>query len=263
MKRKPLAAITLSILAVAACSNSSTNKNRNANNSAIENTNAPVLAPLDPPKPSSAPDPNFQPCNSYYPLVPGSTKKYTLNYSSGITADITIVVDLVEENGRKVFVETTQIIDQTGGLHKAAREVRKYICDAGKVQLISEKIDERIEGKPGGFEAKINTPAVMMLEPSALKPGASWSFDYIPIYLLPNQPPLEVSDSPIRYDFSVQGWEKQSVPAGTFKVLKLSRRVNQNQVYDYFAAGIGLVKRQNLEGTHWELTEFSGLKPSP
>jgi hypothetical protein len=259
--RRFLLVLALSVLALAACSDSGANKNRTAKNTASENANASALfTPLDPIKPSSAPDPNFQPCNPYYPLVPGSIKKYTLNYSSGITADITVVVDMAEENGRKVFVETTQIIDQTGGLHKAAKEVRRYICDSGKVQLLSEKIDDRVEGNPGGFEAKISSAAIMMMEPSALKPGVSWSFSYIPIYLLPNQPPLEVSDSPIKYNFSVQGWEKQSVPAGTFNTLKLSRRVNENQIYDYFAAGIGLVKRQNVEGTRWELREFSGLK---
>jgi hypothetical protein len=39
------------------------------------------------------------------------------------------------------------------------------------------------------------------------------------------------------------------------------RKVGDNQTTDYYAPGLGLVKRQSKEGTSWDIKEFSGLKP--
>jgi hypothetical protein len=47
---------------------------------------------------------------------------------------------------------------------------------------------------------------------------------------------------------------------GTFKTVTISRKIGDTTVFDSFAPGIGLVRRQSTEGTRWELREYSGLK---
>src|ERR1700754_81106 len=111
--RTSLVFIMLAAIALSACS-AGPGKNSNAINSNA-NSNVRQLGPTKPLVPGVPVDANFKACNSYYPLVPGSRRKYAITYSSGITADATVVVEPWEENGRKGFKELTQIIDSTGG----------------------------------------------------------------------------------------------------------------------------------------------------
>jgi hypothetical protein len=69
-----------------------------------------------------------------------------------------------------------------------------------------------------------------------------------------------VEAEPTTFNFETQGEEEVKVPAGTFKAIKVVRKVKNTVVTDYYVAGIGLVKRGNNEGTTWELKSFSGLQ---
>jgi hypothetical protein len=51
------------------------------------------------------------------------------------------------------------------------------------------------------------------------------------------------------------------VPAGTFKAVKVLRKLRDVTVNEYYVAGLGLVKRVNKDSTSWELKEYSGLQP--
>jgi hypothetical protein len=64
----------------------------------------------------------------------------------------------------------------------------------------------------------------------------------------------------ININFTVQGTEDVTVPAGKFKAVKITRKVKETEVTDYYVRGIGLVKRASGEGTTMELREYSGLK---
>src|ERR1044071_4909440 len=100
----------LGAIALSGCDPNVSNTNVNSN----KNANSVFVAPK-PIKPNSELYPAFKSCNAYYPLVPGSVAKYVINYSSGLVGNVTSVVDATEENGRKGFVERTQIIDSSGG----------------------------------------------------------------------------------------------------------------------------------------------------
>src|SRR5215216_3410258 len=135
--------LIITLLAALALSGCDPNTNGNQN----QNVNANRTATYKPPSPLSPKevvDPNFVPCNPYYPLVPGSVAKYVLNYSSGLVADATVVVDVEEQNGRKVFVERTQIVDRSGGMQQAQSTVKQFVCDGERIQIISEKNETRI-----------------------------------------------------------------------------------------------------------------------
>ena len=62
-------------------------------------------------------------------------------------------------------------------------------------------------------------------------------------------------------EFQVLGPADVTTTVGTFKAVTILRKVGENTVLDYYAPGLGLVKRQAKEGTSWELKEYSGLKP--
>src|SRR6266850_6669323 len=116
--------ILLSAIALSGCDGSNNNVNSNANSNANANR---VLdfKPPQPIKPLEAADPNFKPCNPYFPLVPGSIAKYMINYSSGITGDLTVIVDASDEGGRKVFTQRSQLIDRSGGMQISQSVIRK------------------------------------------------------------------------------------------------------------------------------------------
>src|SRR4030095_2457287 len=105
--------ILLSAIALSGCNGADNNANLNANSNANRVVD---LKPPQPIKPLEAPDPKFKPCNPYFPLVPGSVAKYVINYSSGITGDLTIIVDSTDEGGRKLFTQRSQLVDRSGGM---------------------------------------------------------------------------------------------------------------------------------------------------
>jgi len=252
--------IMLAALALNGC-NGSKNGNGNGNGNANGNANRSDFKPPTALKPTGAVDPNFNSCNPYLPLVPGSSAKYVLVYSSGLIADATVVVDSADENGRKVFTETTQIVDRSGGLQIAQTTVKKYVCDGERVQLISEKTDSDIAGQKSTSEFKYRDNSVAMVDPASLaKKGTTWQYSFTKVFNRPGDPPAIIND-PTFVTFEVQGDEEVVIPTGKLKAVKLLRKVNENKVNEYFVRGLGMVKRDFLnEGTSWELKEFSGIK---
>ncbi|MCI0491178.1 MAG: hypothetical protein L0229_31700 [Blastocatellia bacterium] len=256
--------LTLSLLASLALSGCNGEKpDGNTNDNANSNTNATAfLKPPDPIKPTAPPDPDFKPCNPYYPLVPGSQVGYTLIISSGLVNDVTVVVDEAEEEGRKVFVERTRIVDKSGGLQKAELTVRKYACEDGRIQIFHENSENRIEGKLNKVENTFGTGAVFMTDAQSLgRKGSTWSYSFRQVFWH-EELQTTVPQAPVTINFTVEGEEEVIVPAGKFKAIKILRRVGENEVSDYFARGIGLVKRVAAEGTTLVLTEYSGVNPS-
>lgn len=247
-----------------ACDPSAGNRNANINANGNSNANANRLASLEPPapiKPETPPDPNFKACNPYFPLVPGSQVKHTVNFSSGLIADAVVVVDLIEENGRKVYRETTQIVDKSGGMQKAEKTVRKYVCENGLVKIIAENTENRIEDRKTQVDMRFNEEGTFMVEPASLaRSGTVWSYKFYPTFTNPGEPPATLPD-PITLVFTVKGEESVTVPAGTFKALKIERKVGEILISEYYARGIGLVRRSSSEGTGWVLSEYSGVAP--
>lgn len=248
-----LAAILLS-----GCNGTNTNVNTNSN----ENANK--TAEFKPPpaiKPVEAPDPNFKPCNPYFPLVPGSIAKYVVNYSSGIVGDLTIVVDAADEDGRKVFTQKSQLVDRSGGMQIIQSTVRRFVCDGDRVQILSEKTDTNITGQLSSSDFEYRENSLMMTDPkSMLTKGATWTHAFRTVFHRPGQAPSR-SDQPTIIAFEVGGPEDVTTAVGTFKTVTVVRKVGENNTLDYYAPGLGLVKRQAKEGTSWELKEYSGLKP--
>ena len=234
------------------------NRNRKSGNANV----IPVVSVTPPPplKPAQAVDPSFKSCNSYFPLAPGSLAKYTLSYSSGIKANVEVIIARQpDQDGKPVFLETTQIVDSTGGLHKKSLDQKQYICDDGKIQFLSRSEDNEVDGSKNHIDIRYSKPAVLVVEPSAMKPGTSWSYDFFEKFQVPGQAPVDTNK---RYTVSssVVGPQDVTVPAGTFKTLKVLRRSDTSTVYEYYARGLGLVKRETADGTSWELREFSGIR---
>jgi hypothetical protein len=248
--------ILLAALALGGCNNTNTNGNRNGN----ANANRSDFKTPTQLKPTTAVDPNFKPCNPYLPLVPGSTAKYVISYSSGLVADATVVVDSSEENGRPVFTERTQIIDRSGGLQVTQSTERKYVCDGERVQLLSEKTESDIAAQKSTSEFKFRSNSVAMVDPASLgRKGTTWQYAFTKVFTRPGDPPAVV-DEPTFVSFEVQDEEEVTIPVGKFRAVKLVRKVGENQGNEYFVRGLGLVKRLLNEGTSWELKEFSGLR---
>lgn len=260
MFRSFLGLVLLTGLALSGCNdNKNTNRNGNANANGNGNSRA-GFTPPTPIKPASAVDPTFKSCNANYPLLPGSTARYVIAYSSGLIADATVVVDSSEENGRKVFTETTQIVDRSGGLQITQTTVRKFICDGERVQLIAENTDSDVDGQKSTSVFKYRDNSVAMVDPASLaRKGTTWQYSFTKVYTRPGDPPAVV-DEPTFVSFESQGSEEVTIPTGKLKATKVLRKVGENQVIEYFVRGLGLVKRQAHEGTSWELREFSGLK---
>lgn len=260
--RSFLGLVLLAGLALSGCNGSkniNSNGNANGNANGNGNTRSDFTTPK-PIKPLTAVDPNFKSCNLYLPLLPGSTAKYVIVYSSGLIADATIVVDSSEENGRNLFTETTQVVDRSGGLEISQSIVRKYACDGERVLLISEKTESDIAGQKSTSEFKYRDNSVAIVDPASLaRKGTSWQYSFTKVFTRPGDPPAVV-DEPTFVSFEVQGEEEVTIPTGKFKATKLLRKVGENQVTEYLVRGLGIVKRQAKEGTNWELKEFSGLK---
>ena len=255
--------VVVGVLALSACDQAcSPPQSNNSNNRGNANSTPVAEASLLPdPKPLAPPDPNFKACNQYFPLVPGSTKKYALNYASSLKAEVKQIVDKTVQNGKPAFLETTRIEDTQGGMHKQEIKKTVYTCDGGKVGILSSSENNKTEADSTYVEIKYSDPADVMLEESAIKPGASWSYKLTESFQLPGGP-LTPTNQSIEVDRSVSGTEDVTVPAGTFKAIKIQNTINKNLITEYYSLGIGLIKRVGSDGTTWELTEFSGLRES-
>lgn len=251
--------ILLSAIALSGCNGANTNVNSNANSNANANR---VLdfKPPQPIKPLEAADPKFKPCNPYFPLVPGSIAKYVINYSSGITGDLTVIVDAADEGGLKVFTQRSQLIDRSGGMKITQSIVRKFVCDGERVQILSEKTESNIEGQQSAIDFDYRENSVMMVDPQSIaRTGTTWRQAFRQVILNPGQPPQRSDDLTI-ITFEVAGPADVTTTVGTFKAVKITRRIGENSTIDHYVPGLGLVKRQAKEGTSWELKEYSGLK---
>jgi hypothetical protein len=255
--RAPLVFILLAALALSACNPGASNKNAVNGNS---NTAPRVIGPIAPLNPEQPPDPSFKACNPYYPLVPGSRRIYTVQYSSGITATATAVVDNWEENGRKGFKERIQLVDSSGGYQINQTIERHYVCDGDKVQILYEKTDSDVDNQKTSTEFFYREPAYAMIEPASLKQGAKWTYALRTKFQQPGQPPAQ-PDAPTIVEFTVVNEQEIQLPTGKVNALLLYRKVNQAEINDYFVPGIGFVRRNAKEGNKWELKEYSGLKP--
>jgi hypothetical protein len=247
----------LAALALGGCdpnTNGNANKNGNANNTS-------TFKPPPPLSPKVAVDPNFTSCNPYFPLVPGSVAKYVVNHSSGLVGDATVVVDSEQQNGRTVFVERTQMIDRSGGLQHLQSTVRQYVCDGERVLIISEKNETRVEERTTINENMYRENTVAMVDPAALaQNGTTWSVVFNQTFQSPGEPLATLPD-PTIVNFTVTGPQEVTIPTGKVKTVSVQRKVKENIGTDYYARGLGLVKRETREGMRWELREYSGLKP--
>ena len=253
-----LVIILLATIIFSGCNGTPTNVNSNANgnaNSAVYIKPPPAIKPVD------VADPRFKPCNPYFPLVPGSIAKYVINYSSGIVGDLTVVVDAADEDRRKVFTQKSQLVDRSGGMQITQSTVRRFVCDGDRVQILSEKTDSNITGQQSSADFEYRENSLAMTDPkSILTKGATWSHAFRTVVHTPGQAPVR-SDQPTIIAFEVLGPAEVTTAVGTFKAVTILRKVGENTVLDYYAPGLGLVKRQAKEGTSWELKEYSGLKP--
>ena len=248
--------VVLVVVGLTGCNPDTRNGNGNGNG----NANRVEFKPPPPIKPAQAPDPNFKACNPYFPLVPGSVAKYVINYSSGIVGDLTIIVDAADEDGQKVFTQRSQLIDRSGGMQITQSIVRKFVCDGSVVRILSEKTESNIAGQQSAVDFDFRENSVMMTDPqSLLRKGTTWTHAFRTVFHNPGQPPSR-SDVPTVVAFQVADPEDVTTGAGTFKTIRVTRKIGENGTIDYYAAGVGLVKRQASEGTSWELKEYSGLK---
>jgi hypothetical protein len=257
MRTQLAAALILALMA--ACSDPP----KQPESTATSNSNRGAgLQPPEPPKPATRPDPSFKSCNEYYPVVPGSTAKYSISYSSGLQADATIVTDQVEENGQTLFKERSLILDQSGGLRINQKSERKLFCDGERIMLLAEKTESDIEGNRTVSNMNYRENSVLIADKASLgRKGFSWSYALRPTFenTAAGGGPATVSE-PVIVTLEAQGEAQVTVPAGTFTALKLQRKVNQNISWDYLVPGLGLVRREAAEGTSWTLKEYSGLK---
>jgi hypothetical protein len=252
--------LSVSLLAALALSACTPTINNNANQNANANTAA-TYKPPAPLSPKAAVDPNFTSCNPYFPLVPGSVAKYVLNFSSGLVGDATVVVDTEQQDGRPVFVERTQIVDRSGGLQHVQSTVRHYICDGERVQIIFEKNETRVEERPTINENKFRENSVAMIDPGSLaQKGSTWNLVFTQTFQSPGEAMATFPD-PTIVNFSVLGPEEVTIPTGKVKAVAVQRKVKENIGTDFYARGLGLVRRVTREGMSWELREYSGLKP--
>ena len=252
-----LAAVTLS-----GCNGTPTNINSNAKSNANGNSNtAQNFKPPEPIKPVDAADPHFKPCNPYFPLVPGSVAKYVINYSSGIVADLTVVVDAADEDGRMVFTQRSQLVDRSGGMQITQSTVRRFVCVGDRVQILSEKTDSNVAGQVSSSDFQYRENSLMMTDPKSMSTkGSTWTHAFRIVFHNPGQPPSP-SEQPTIIAFEVMGPQDVTTAVGTFKTVTVLRKVGESSLMDYYAPGLGLVKRQSKEGTSWEIKEYSGLKP--
>ncbi|HMG32461.1 MAG TPA: hypothetical protein VKM94_00880 [Blastocatellia bacterium] len=256
--RLSFALALISLIAFSACKPSNT-ANSNAANANAKTVN---VEPPKPIAPTTGPEPGFKSCNPYFPLVPGGRLRYLLTYSSGLLADATVVIDRLEENGKKLLLERTQIVDRSGGLQINQDTERHFECDGDRIKVLTETVKSIVSNSESSSQSNYRENSIFFPETSALSTkGFTWTYVFHPTYASPGNP-TSTSAEPIIVKLEIQGEADVTVPAGTFKAIKIQRKVNQNVSWDYVVKGIGLVKREAQEGTKWELREYSGLNQS-
>jgi len=254
--------VLLSALALNGCTgdNANVNSNSNSNANTSANANRADFTPPAPIKPLEAPNPAFKACNPYFPLVPGSIVKYVVNYSSGVVGDLTIIVDSAEEGGRKIFTQRSQLIDRSGGMQIIQTITRKFACDGERVLILSETTDSNIAGQKSTVDFEYRENSLMMADVHSMSTkGTTWTHAFRQVIRSQGQPPARM-DTMTVIIFEVVGPEDVTTSVGTFKAIKVNRRIGDNATIDYYVPGLGLVKRQAKEGGTWELKEYSGLK---
>lgn len=257
--RPTLAIILLAAIALSGCNGAAKNVNSNANSNANSNS-AVLFKPPAPIKPNEAADPNFKPCNPYFPLVPGSIAKYVINYSSGLVGDLTVIVDAAEEEGRKVFTQRSQLVDRSGGMQISQSTTRKFVCDGERILILFEKTESNVAGEQSSSGSEFRVNSVVMTDPQSIgRKGTTWTNSFRQLFLRPGQDPVP-SDETTVVIFEVADPEEVTTPVGTFKAVTITRKIGENGTTDYYVPGLGLVKRRAKEGTSWELREYSGLK---
>lgn len=259
--RTILAVSLLALIALTGCKNDNNNSNSSSATS-NSNSNTPrAYEPHPPIKPTTVPAADFKSCNVYMPLVPGSEAKYTITFSSGLVTDATVVVDSGEENGQKIFIEKTQIRDRTGGLQKMETEEKRYACDGERVRLLSYKTSNDIEAIQHRSQWNMRNEALAIIDPASFEQkGSTWSYSFVLTLQKGDEQPV-TPEEPFYVFFETIGPQEIAVPAGTFKTIMVKRKVGKNEIFEYYARGIGLVKRQAAEGTSWVLKEYGGLRP--
>lgn len=257
--RISLVIILFSAAALSGCNGASNNANSNTNSNANANT-AQNFKPPEPIRPLEAADPNFKACNPYFPLVPGSVAKYVVTYPTGLVADATVIVDSGEDSGRKIFTQRTQLVDRSGGMEIAQTIVKKFACDGNRIQVLSEKTESNVSGQQSSVDFEFRENSLMMTDAQSMtRKGSTWSHTFAIVTRGAGQPETR-SDAPTTVIFEVLGPEEVTVAVGTFKAVKVNRKIGEGYTYDYYVPGLGLAKRQSKEGVVWELKEYSGLK---
>ena len=163
--RRIFVIILLAAISLTGCNENTSNVNSNGNGNA---NNTQVVKPPQQIKPLDTADPAFKACNPYFPLVPGSVAKYVVNYSSGIVADLTVVVDAADEDGRKVFTQRSQLVDRSGGMQIVQSTVRKFVCDGDRVQILSETTETNIGGQQSSSDFEYRPNSLMMTDPKSM-----------------------------------------------------------------------------------------------
>jgi hypothetical protein len=250
------------------CAHEASAINDNSPASAASSTaraNSNNSAPASPPplvllKPAAPADPSFKACNTYYPLVPGSQLAYVVKKPTGPVGTVTVAVSAADEKGKKVFTEVAKSLTTKGVGAGLQTTTRKYVCDGENIQVVSNVIEvTNPMGSTGRMDGKLSSASLVMMPPSALTLGASWSYSMDNSVKLPDKP--EPQHSTMQFGFEVKGPEDVSVPAGTFHTIRIAAKVNGQSVDEYYAPGIGLVRRASTDGTTWELSEYTGLTP--
>ncbi|HEY6333743.1 MAG TPA: hypothetical protein VI756_30785 [Blastocatellia bacterium] len=279
--------IVASAIMSSACSQGAAalNENESAGSVAASNSNRVVQA-ADVPKPAptanlppASVDPAFKACNPYYPLVPGSHLLYTIKRSGGPVGEV--VVTISGEKGKKEITEVSKRLSVRGLGSGLETTTRKYVCDGEKVEVVSDQIEAtNPQGTSGQFQGKFPPSSLVMMAPAALTPGATWSYTMQANMKVPQKPDPKdpkaakatstQNKNEIKYvskqdtiplSFEVKGNEDITVPAGTFHTIRVGVKVKDKTSDEYYAPGIGMVRRSLSDGTVWELSEYNGLTP--
>jgi len=250
------------------------NSNSNGSSQIATAKATPSLLP-----PAGPVDPAFKPCNPYYPLTPGSHMLYTIKRPSGQVGSVVVDVSAANEKGKKVFTEVAKRLSVRGVGSGLETTTRKYVCDGENIQVVYNLIEAtNPQGVSGKFDGRFPSPSLVMMAPSSLTPGASWSYTMEADIKLPEKPdpkqakreanqnkkvePKYTSKhDTIQLSFEVKGKEDVTVPAGTFHAIRIAVKVKDKDSDEYYAPGVGLVRRSLPDGTVWELSEYNGLTP--
>src|ERR1041385_8861822 len=180
--------LLLLIISLAGCDKDDPKANKNQSNANSKEATLPAIPP--PLSPVGRAEPGFKSCNQFFPLVPGSVAKYVLHYSSGLIADVTVVVDAAgEANGRKLYTERSQIVDRSGGMEIVQKTTRKYACDGDRVLILSEVNESNVAGNQSSSEFQYREHSAIMIEPAAIeRKGSTWQIAFKSTFRSAGQP---------------------------------------------------------------------------